>query len=324
MPAEWERHERTLIGWPTTIRTAQLWHDQLEAARDVHAVVARAISRYEPVLMIANADDADDARRRCGGDVEVFVAPIDDSWLRDSGPISVVSDDGTRAAACFGFNAWGEEFTPFADDQQIAGALVDHLGLAGIDRTDFILEGGSVAVDGAGLLVTTERCLLNPNRNPRFDRGQIESRLRTDLGAQRFVWLQNGIFEDEGTDGHVDNVCGMAGINRVILQGCDVADNPNHAIAVDNRSRLRAAGVDVVMIDDLPYATVAGDTVPVPYGNFYVCNGAVMVPTVDGGDSRWLDTIGACFGDRDVVPLPGEVLAYGGGGVHCITQQVLA
>ena len=113
MPAEWEPHERTVMGWPTTTRVDQLWHDQLDAARDVHAVVARAVTRYEPVMMIANADDADDARRRCGGDVEVFAAPIDDSWLRDSGPISVVSEDGARASACFGFNAWGEAFTPF-------------------------------------------------------------------------------------------------------------------------------------------------------------------------------------------------------------------
>jgi len=324
VPAEWERHERTVMGWPTQVRVDQLWHDQLDAARDCHATVARAISRYEPVLVVANADEADDARRRCGDAVEVLVAPVDDSWLRDSGPISVVGDDGRRAAGCFGFNAWGEAFTPFQNDRAIAGVVAAHLGIDRLDRTDLILEGGSVAVDGSGLLVTTERCLLNANRNPHLDRSAIEARLGADLGADRVVWLADGIFEDEGTDGHVDNVCGFAGIGRVILQGCDVADNPNHAIAADNRRRLEAAGIDVVVIDELPYATVGGEVVPVPYGNFYVCNGAVMVPTVDGGETRWLDAIGGCFGDRDVVPLPGEVLAYGGGGVHCITQQVLA
>jgi agmatine deiminase len=116
----------------------------------------------------------------------------------------------------------------------------------------------------------------------------------------------------------------FVGPGRAVLQGCDDPANPNHAIAAESRARLEAAGVAVVEITSLPYATVDGATNPVPYGNFYVCNGAVMVPTVDGGESRWLDLIGEQLGDRDVVAVPGEVLAYGGGGVHCITQQVIA
>ena len=323
LPAEWEPHQRTVMGWPTRTRVDQLWHGELDAARAVHATVATAIGRFEPVLVVADPNDVDDAHRRCGAGVEVWGVAIDDSWLRDSGPITVRSAAGERAGITFGFNAWGSAFTPFDQDRLIAGRVLEHLGIERIDATEFVLEGGSIAVDGAGLLVTTERCLLNPNRNPSMSRGDIEDRLRHHFGAERIVWLADGIAEDEGTDGHIDNVAGFVAPNRLVLQGCELTDNPNHANAADNRRRLEAAGIDVVEITSLPYANVAGDTVPVPYGNFYVCNGAVMVPTVDGGEARWLDLIGEQFGDREVVPLPGEVLAYGGGGVHCITQQVI-
>lgn len=328
LPAEWERHERTVIGWPTRTRVEQLWHGEFDAARDVHAAVAVAVARFEPVLVVANPDDVDDARRRCGdsvevGSVEVWGVAIDDSWLRDSGPITVRTDAGGRVGLDFGFNAWGSAFSPFDQDELISARVLDHLGIDRVDVTDLILEGGSIAVDGAGLLVTTDRCLLNANRNPSLTKDDIEARLRVHFGAERIVWCPDGIAEDEGTDGHIDNVAGFVGPNRLVLQGCDVIDNPNHANAAENRARLEAAGIDVVEITSLPYATVAGETVPVPYGNFYVCNGAVMVPTVNGGESRWLDLIGEQFGDREVVPLPGEVLAYGGGGVHCITQQII-
>ena len=324
MPAEWERHELTLMGWPTETRHADLWRDQLGVARSVHATIAAAIARFEPVLMVANASDVDHAARACGDEVEVVALDIDDSWFRDSGPVFVRDGDDRRVGIDFGFNAWGEAFAPYDADQDVAGALLEHLGVERVDATDFVLEGGSIAVDGAGLLVTTERCLLNPNRNPSLGRDDIEARLRDLLGVDRVVWLADGIAEDDGTDGHVDNVVSFVGAAKAVLQGCDDPANPNHPIAADNRARLEAAGIEVVEIPSLPYATVDGATNPVPYGNFYVCNGAVMVPTVDGGESRWLDLIGEQLGDRDVVAVPGEVLAYGGGGVHCITQQVIA
>jgi len=324
MPAEWEPHDRTLIAWPTATREGALWHGELGLARTAHATLAAAIARFEPVTMVANKDDVDHATRACGEDVEVVSAEIDDSWLRDSGPILVRTDDGRRVGVDFGFNAWGAAFTPFDADQRITAALLAYLGIQRVDATDVVLEGGSVAVDGSGRLVTTERCLLNRNRNPSLDRGALEKVLDKYLGARDIVWLVDGIAEDEGTDGHVDNVVAFTAAGKVLLQGCDVPDNPNHAIAAQSRRRLEDAGVEVVEVSSLPYATVAGASNPVPYVNFYVCNGAVMVPTVDGGESRWLDLIGEQFGDREVVAIPGEVLAYGGGGVHCITQQVIA
>ena len=323
MPGEWEPHERTLMGWPTATRVGQLWHDQLEAARDVHATVAAAIARFEPVLLVANPEDVADASRRCGGGVEVMSRSIDDSWFRDSGPVFVRDDAGFRVGVDFGFNAWGEAFSPFDSDGLVAEGVLQQLGIDRVDATDFVFEGGSITTDGTGLFVTTERCLLNPNRNPTLDRAGVEAQLSHWLGADRVVWLADGIAEDEGTDGHVDNVAGFVAPGRLLVQGCDEPGNPNAQLAADRRHRLDAAGIEVVEIASLPYAMVAGDLVPVPYGNFYVCNGAVMVPTVDGGDPRWLDLIGEQFDDREVIALPGEVLAYGGGGVHCITQQVI-
>jgi agmatine deiminase len=323
MPAEWEPHELTVMGWPTEIRRRDLWHDQLGVARSVHATVAAAIARFEPVLVVAHPDDVDHATRACGDEVEVVGVEVDDSWLRDSGPIFVRGDDGARRGVDFGFNAWGEAFEPYDADQRAAAALLELLDVDRVDATDFVLEGGSIAVDGAGLLVTTERCLLNPNRNPHLDRQGIEQRLRDHLGLDRIVWLVDGLAEDDGTDGHVDNVVAFVAPGRALLQGCDDPANPNHAVAADNRRRLERAGVDVVEIPSLPYALVEGARVPVPYVNLYVCNGAVVVPTVDGGERAVLDLIGEQLPDREVVAVPGEVLAYGGGGVHCITQQVI-
>jgi agmatine deiminase len=323
MPAEWEPHERTLMAWPTSVREAALWGRHLDDARSTYAEVARAIARFEPVTVVANRSDVEDARARCGTGVEVLDAPIDDSWLRDNGPI-LVWDGDERRGIHFGFNAWGGSYSPVVNDRRIAAILLEHLEIERVDATDLVLEGGSIAVDGAGTLVTTERCLLNPNRNPTLRRSDIEDRLAELLGIDRFVWLADGIAEDEGTDGHVDNVVAFTAPGRVVLQGCSESANPNARIARDNRRRLEEAGIEVVEITDLPYTYIGGRHLPVPYGNFYVANRVIVVPVTDDWKARWLDLIGEQFGDREVVPVHADVLAHGGGGVHCITQQVVA
>jgi agmatine deiminase len=324
MPAETDAHERTLLAWPTARRQTSLWGDLLDHARDVHAAVARMIARYEPVTLIADPADADDARRRGGDDVEVVVLEIDDSWIRDSGPIVVVDQNGGRHALQFGFNAWGGKYEPYDHDATIATRVASVLGLP-VHTAPMILEGGSIAVDGHGLLVTTERCLLHPNRNRDWSRTQIEAALQAWLGVTRVVWLADGIVEDDETDGHVDNVFAFSGPARGVLQGCADRENPNYAVAADNRARLEAAGIDVVEVAVLAYAEVGGQRVPVPAVNFYVANGAVVVPVAGERTGRGaLDCIASAFPDREVVTVPGEVLAYGGGGVHCITQQVPA
>ena len=166
------------------------------------------------------------------------------------------------------------------------------------------------------------RSLLNPNRNPSMDRAAIEERLATALGVDRFVWLGQGLVEDRDTDGHVDLIAVITRPGRVLLQ--TVADNnPNHDNCAENARRLRAAGLDVVELPLLPYAEVAGEPVAASYLNLYICNGAVIVPVADqDSDESALAIIAAEFPGREVVAVPGLVIAFGGGGPHCITQQV--
>jgi agmatine deiminase len=324
LPPDHVRHERTLVAWPTERRRADLWHDQLDAARDDHAEIARALVAHEPVTMIADEHNVADARQRCGPHVDVLALPIDDSWIRDSGPLVVLAPDGARCAVHFGFNAWGRKFEEYAGDAAVGRAVAEHLGLPVVEAP-IILEGGSIAIDAAGRLVTTERCLLNPNRNPGLSRAQLESALCEWLGVTEVVWLPDGIREDDGTDGHVDNVVAFTPSGRVLLQGCDDPENPNHAIASENRKRLEQAGFEVVEVAVLPYAAIDGTRVPVPYVNFYAANGVVVVPTTGhAADADALAIIGEHYPGREVVAVPGAVLAYGGGGVHCVTQQVPA
>jgi agmatine deiminase len=313
-----------MIAWPTTIRRDALWHDELDAARAVHAEIVRQLARFEPVLLVADPADADGARAQVGDEpgVEVVEEPIDDSWLRDSGPVVSRAPDGGLHAVCFRFTGWGGSFTPFDRDATVARRLAARLGIPAHD-VDLAAEGGAFAFDGAGTVVTTTRCLLNPNRNPGRSRDEVGAVVRGALGTDRVVWLDDGIAEDEGTDGHVDNVVAFTAPGRCLLQGCADAANPNHAIARANRAVLEEADIEVTEIPVLPYATVAGATVPVPYVNLYPVNGGVLVPTTgDAADLDVLATIADAYPGREVVAVAGAVLAYGGGGVHCITQPV--
>ena len=174
-PAEWEAHARTLMGWPCRL---DLWGETLARARADYAVVANAIAEFEPVTMIANpGEDPARARAACGEGVEIVELPLDDSWLRDCGPIYVYGDDGRRVAVHFDFNAWGEKFSPWDRDAAVGALIARYLGDEVI-RAPLVLEGGSIHTDGAGTLLTTEQCLLHPNRNPSLSREQIEAALR--------------------------------------------------------------------------------------------------------------------------------------------------
>jgi agmatine deiminase len=327
MPAETDRHQRTLMSWPPVpMATMGLWGDAgIDGARDVYAEIARAVIRYEPLTIIAAPGDEDDVRSRCGADVDVATIPIDDSWIRDNGPLVVLDRAGERHAQHFRFNAWGEKFPAWKADEAAGGTIAERLGIP-VHDVPMVLEGGSIAIDGAGTLVTTERCLLNPNRNPKMTRDDIESTLHEALGVERIVWLADAIAEDDGTDGHVDNVVAFSAPGRALLQGCADRDNANHPIAADNRKRLEAAGIDVAELPALPYARVGSSRqLPVPYVNVYALNGAVLVPTTGvGTDDDALAIVSERYPGREIIAVPGAVLAHGGGGVHCITMQIPA
>jgi agmatine deiminase len=320
-PGEWEPHERTIMGWPCR---ASLWGPTIEQARADYAFVANAIADFEDVTMIAgSADDAHAARAACTGRVQVVELPIDDSWLRDSGPIYTVDDSGGRVAVHFEFNSWGEKFAPWDKDAEIGGLIARELGDE-VRKAPMVLEGGSVISDGSGTVLTTEQCLLSPSRNPSLSRGAIEELLAEWLGAERLVWLGLGLVEDRDTDGHVDLIAAFTPDRRALVQTVP-AGNPNHERCAENMQRLSDAGIETIEIPHLSYREVAGERVAIGYLNLYICNDAVIVPTAgDEYDEEAIAIIGEAFPGRSIVPAPGATIAYGGGGPHCITQQVPA
>ena len=306
MPAEWTPHERTLMAWPCR---RELWDGRLAEARRETAGVANAIAAFEPVLMVCRPGEGGEARAALTEAVELWEASIDDSWLRDSGPIFRADGSGVQ----FGFNAWGGKFPPWDDDATIAGRLCDHLGRPW-ERSEMVLEGGAIAVDGTGTLVTTEQCLLNPNRNPGWSREDIEAELRARLGAERIVWLPSGLLEDRDTDGHVDLIAAFAAPSTIALLSV-ADDNPNAQRLAAAREVLTRAGLQVL---DVPGLTYDGETAVSPL-NLYVCNHAVVM--ADSSEEA-LAAVARAFPGREVVGVPAVTLAHGGGGPHCITQQV--
>jgi agmatine deiminase len=326
MPAEWQPHELTLVAWP---QREDAWRGTtIEHARDTHAEVVEAISRFEPVLLVVDPSQAADARSRVPSEnVELLEVAIDDSWLRDSGPIILSDGQGRRTGVDFRFNAWGEAFSPYENDAAVASRILEHLGIERVE-SPMVLEGGSIAVDGNGLLVTTEQCLLDPSRNPDLGYREISSELSGRLGVERVLWLGEGLLEDIDTDGHVDNICAFYAPGKAILQTVAEESDPNWASTRENLRRLEAAGVEVAELELLPRIPGEDDgVVVVPYTNFYVANDALIVPvgTVDPDmDAEALRRLGGLYPGREVIGVDGRTLALGGGGIHCITQQVPA
>ena len=321
MPAEFSRHERTIICWPAR---RELYGSRLGEAQKAHAALANTISGYEPVTMIANPSDVDHARLACNQNVDIVGLEIDDAWFRDSGP-NYVFEDGNLLATCWVFNGWGEKFVPFDRDATIASRWAKHAGHK-YRMIDMVLEGGSINVDGSGTLITTEQCLLNPNRNPGLTREQIADRLKKELGQDRVVWLPYGLALDDDTDGHVDNVAAFIGPQTVIMQGCDDKNEEDFARCSANIVVAKDAGLTVHEIPVLPFVVTDSIRAAVPYLNFYFCNSAVIVPVCGHKqDSEMLALLGEYIPNRDIIGLEiGEILARGGGGIHCITQQVPA
>jgi len=338
MPAEFGPHERTVLCWPAR---EELYGEMMPMAEDAHAQVARAISEFEPVSMIVQPGPAvARATELCGGRVEIVELPIDDSWFRDSGPIYVIDSadaepsaggSAERVAIDFTFNGWGTKYAPWDQDDLVASRWAAHAGHAS-KRIPMVLEGGSLTVDGEGTLVTTIQCLMHPNRNPGLSKFDIEERLADELGISTVIWLPYGLADDDDTDGHVDNIAVYARPGALILQGCDDPNEPDWLRMNVNarwaRGSADAAGrlLEVIEIPVLPFVEIGGERRPVPYGNFYVGNGFVLVPTSNhDADADMLAIIAEQFPGREVIGLDvGPVLAFGGGGIHCITQQIPA
>jgi agmatine deiminase len=327
VPSRTAEHEGTFVSWPCR---SELWGGLLAEAEAEYAAAVEAIARFEPVTVIARPG----TRLRLPADttypVDVREIPIDDSWVRDNGPIFVVDGRGGVAAVQFQFNAWGGKFAPFADDARLPRRLAEAFAMR-VYESPLVAEGGGLTFDGEGTVITTETVLLNPNRNPDMTRERVEELLGEYLGIETVIWLRGGLVEDRDTDGHSDNVVQFVKPGVVLTQMAPDRANPNWDVLGDNRARLAAATdargrkLEIVEMPVLPYAEVAGERFVVPYTNYYPVNGGIVAPLLGQPD----DEIGFAllrelFPDREVVGVPSNLLAYGGGGIGCITQQLPA
>jgi agmatine deiminase len=323
MPPEWAPHARCWMQWPCR---EPLFGQHLEAARESYAEVAQAIAEFEPVTMIANPEHVVEASLKCGPGVSTFSLPLDDSWCRDSGPTFVINAAGEVAGIAWKWNAWGNLYPDHQRDAAVARAVLDHLGMRRY-AAPLVLEGGAIHVDGEGTLLTTESCLLNPNRNPDLGREEMEELLRQYLGVRKILWLNGGV-EDDDTDGHIDNVACFARPGLVLALASSDPSDGNHATLSDNLQRLRAAAdaagrpIEVLPIEQPRRQMEDGRRLALSYINFYIANGAVIIPAFeDPQDRHAYDTIQRAFPDRQVVQVAATEIVYGGGGIHCITQQ---
>jgi len=317
-PPEWARHDWVWIGFPSH---AELWLDDLGPAREEVIAFARAVhadGAGEKVrLVAADAASAAAARRMVGPGIGVIEQPFGDIWLRDTGPI-ILSDGRHRSAASFRFNGWGGKYELEGDDSiGIRLAEAAHLPAR---RHDWILEGGAIDADGTGLIVTTEQCLLNPNRNPDLSKAEVENRLRANLGADRILWLGDGLLNDH-TDGHVDNLARFVGEGRLAIPTPEI-DDPNAVVYADAQAKAEAFGLEVIPLPAPGRVLRDGEIVPASYMNFYIGNAAVVVPIYGAAnDEAAVAAIGALFPGRKVVGLRADHILTGGGSFHCISQQ---
>jgi len=310
------------MAWPCR---KDLWGANLEAACDAYAEVAEAISEFEPVTMIARGDEVASVSMRTGNKVATLPLPHDDSWIRDNGPSFVIDGKGNIAGVDWVFNSWGEKFKPFDQDAAVAESLLGRLKIKRYS-SNLVLEGGSIHFDGDGTLLTTEECLLNPNRNPGMIREAIEQVLHDHLAVEKVIWLGRGLVDDD-TDGHVDNLACFVRPGVVLALVSSDPQDANHAILQENLERLKGAtdakgrALEIITLEQ-PKARYddRGRRLGCSYINFYLANGGLVMPVFeDASDQKAIDTIGKAFPGRRVIAVPGLDIVYGGGGIHCIT-----
>lgn len=333
MPAEWEPHEATWVAWP---HKEASWPGLLDRIPSIFETMIRHLASGE--IVHVNVSDAEMEREvrarlaRAGleaAPVRLHVIPTDDAWVRDHGPIFLVRDRAGRRERLildWGYNAWGGKYPPFALDDVVPCRVGERLGLP-VLSPGMILEGGSIEVNGRGTLLTSESCLLNPNRNPQLSRAEIEERLCAWLGVRRILWLGEGIAGDD-TDGHVDDLTRFVAPDTVVTV---VEENPadaNYEPLRANLARLRAmttesgAPLQIVPLPMPDPVEHEGQRLPASYANFYIANRVVLLPAFGcPQDERARATLAALFPGRAVVPILARELVWGLGAFHCLTQQ---
>jgi agmatine deiminase len=331
MPAEWEPHEATWISWPQP--DCNSFPESYDRVIPTFVKMAEALAESEIVrINVSGAEQERTVRkllRSCPPErVEYFHIPTDEPWCRDHGPIFVKRDKSPQLAVLnFGFNAWGFKLSPFDEDNAVPPAIAKALGLPVFNFEHFILEGGSIDTNGQGTLLTTESCLLNPNRNPALDRTAIEKKLRDKLGVKKILWLGDGI-EGDDTDGHVDDITRFIGPSTVVTAVEEDEHDPNFEPLQRNLDRLhtmRLADGEPLHVLTLPMPTRImreGQRLPASYANFYIANSVVLLPVFNEHNDSWaVSALHEAFPDRRIVPIDCRELIWGLGAFHCLTQQ---
>lgn len=326
MPDESAPHRRTWMGFGAS---ASIWGSKLlPVARDNLGTIARTIAQFEPVTMLVRSGEQDLARTRCGAAVGLQVCPMDDLWLRDTGPVFVKDSAGVAGALNFNFNGWGRKQV-FTQDKNVAAAVAKGAATRLI-ATSLVLEGGGIEVDGEGTAIITESCVVNRNRNPGLTKAAIETQLKVLLGLRRIIWLP-GIAGMDITDGHTDFYARFAAPGVVVAHLDTDPASYDHAVTTRHLDLLRAArdaqgrALEVVVLEGPGSVRpqYASRDFAAGYVNFYVCNGAVIAPQFGDAraDANARDALKDLFPTREIVQLNIDGIAAGGGGIHCTTQQ---
>jgi agmatine deiminase len=333
LPAEWEPHAATWIAWPH--RKATFLGD-FAVVPEFFARLIRLLAGYEPVKVIATGTALTDAQDRLRGvaNAECIDIPTNDSWLRDTGPVFLMPHpQGTKGqgigrpvAVCWEWNAWGGKYPPWDLDARVSRAIAGRLGIDVI-APGLVLEGGAIDTDGEGTLLVNHRCVVDPRRNPGFSRDQMEQVLRKQLAIDRVIWL-GGELQGDDTDGHIDQLARFVAPGRVVAARQPDRLDPNHASLAENLLQLEASvdargrRLEVIPVDIPARFAFEGTQLPASHLNFYIANGAVIVPVFAGPtDEAAIRTLAACFPDRRIVPVDCQELVRGRGALHCITRD---
>lgn len=329
MPAEWTDHQCTFISWP--VQESMCYPADYKRVSRGYSEIIKAISEFEPVVVIVNPDEL----RKVKGmfsepNINFISIQHNDAWIRDNGPTFLVDSENNRAGVNWKFNAWGGKYAPWDLDDQVASQILSHIDIRRFDAP-FVIEGGSIHVDGEGTLLTTEECLLNPNRNPELTRKDIEKYLKQYLNVDKIIWLKKGLSGDE-TDGHIDNIACFAAPGKILIQICDDPEDDNHKIIQENLEILKSATdakgrrLEIIPIAQPPKEEYEGQRLTLSYLNFYFVNGGIILPVFGGKacktDNEAENTLRALFPNRRIRKVDGMAVIKEGGNVHCITQQL--
>lgn len=347
MPAEYEKHRGCVMIWP---ERADSWQYGAVAARKAFAAVATAIGKSEKVTVFTSFEQYDTARRMLPSHIRVIEMSSDDSWARDVAPTFVVNDKGEIRGIDWGFNAWGGLvdglYFPWDKDNKMARKICDLYETDVYDRRDFILEGGSIHVDGEGTAMVTESCLLSEGRNSALTKEQIEEKLKENLNVKKVLWLPYGIYNDE-TNEHIDNICAFVKPGEVVLAWTDDESDPQYTMSKADYDYLAgetdACGRKIkvhklplpkpvcmdkeeceglIFWDDKP-TRQEGERLAASYVNFYISNGAIVMPAFgDEADDKAAKILQELFPTREVIQIDAVDILIGGGNIHCITQQI--